>query len=528
MIKNDGKYIYYVDAQQNHQIHIVAAGTTGKEAAVINLPQDMRNAQLFLSAGKLVVIGSKSSPYISYAASMIARDQKASVLIYDVTNPSSPRLQSAYEYDGYIQESRLVDGKLVLVTSQGFTWGPVYLMRDKAMATSSSQSIKAEDFTFTAADILPKWTSMQPTTITYKNGIKKQSTAKTTTQVDCTNVLYKKPDTKGSAYPQWGQSLTSIIVFSLDKTTKAPTIKTVLGNTAQVHVTRNSLYLTSPSYVYAPMRCPINARCMMPIWSQGTYTTIHQFSLPALGYNYSTAVKGTTYSQYSMDDTNGIFRIITSDTAAATSRIATNVYTIDTQGKIQGKLENIAPGEQFYGTRFIDGYLYLVTYRQIDPLFVIDLTNNSKPTIVGQLKMPGYSVYLHPYGPKQGNVQYLIGLGYNTSVDTYGNERQGGIKLDLYKADFSQKDKAGNIAVSQVWTKTFGDQGSQTDALYNPRMFMFNSTTKELLLPLVIATSAKTQQCSIIYDNNGKELRKECYPQETSFTQFAGIKGWTV
>ena len=57
---------------------------------------------------------------------------------------------------------------------------------------------------------------------------------------------------------------------------------------------------------------------------------------------------------------------------------------------------------------------------------------------------------------------------------------------------------------------------------------MFNNTTKQLLLPIVIAAMQKTQQCNVIYDQNGKEVRKECYPQDTAVTQFAGIKGWTL
>lgn len=113
-------------------------------------------------------------------------------------------------------------------------------------------------------------------------------------------------------------------------------------------------------------------------------------------------------------------------------------------------------------------------------------------------------------------------------MDANGNERQGGVKLDLYKIDFSKKDRAGNITVTQAWTKTFGDAGSSTEAMYNPRMFVFNPNTKELLLPMVIARSEKTQQCNVIYDRNGGEVRKECYPIETYLTDFAGIKGWTL
>lgn len=189
--------------------------------------------------------------------------------------------------------------------------------------------------------------------------------------------------------------MTSIITFPLHTARANPTIKVVLSNSTQVHVSKEKLYLTAPSYITTPMRCPINARCIMPIWNQGNYTTVHQFTLPALQYNYSTAVKGTSYNQYNMDESNGMLRMVTSDWENAVNK--TNVYTIDNKGTVIGKLENIAPNEQAHGVRFMDNYLYLVTYRQIDPLFVINLSDAAKPSIVGELKMPGYSTYLHPY-----------------------------------------------------------------------------------------------------------------------------------
>lgn len=78
--------------------------------------------------------------------------------------------------------------------------------------------------------------------------------------------------------------------------------------------------------------------------------------------------------------------------------------------------------------------------------------------------------------------------------------------------------------MTQARTQTFGEQGSQTEALYNPRMFVFNNTTKELLLPIVMTRVEKTEQCNIIYGPNGQEIRKECYPQEMPITTFAGVK----
>lgn len=170
---------------------------------MIILPGDMRNIQLFVTHGKLIVLGGKTAQYNTYQTSMVARDQKASILVYDVSRPEAPRLQNAYEYDGTIQESRVADGKLILVTSQMITRGPVYMMRDKMMQNTANQSIQPDKFTFTAHDLLPTWTALNPTTITYKNGSTKMMTTKTTTPVDCTNVLYKKPDPTGANYPQW-------------------------------------------------------------------------------------------------------------------------------------------------------------------------------------------------------------------------------------------------------------------------------------------------------------------------------------
>ena len=134
---------------------------------------------------------------------MIAQDQKVLVLVYDTTNITAPKLQNAYEYDGYMQDARLIDGRLVMVTSQAFTWGPVYAARDKAMSSTTAQTIKPEEFTFVAKDVLPKRTSMRPTTIKYRNGTTRASTVKTTTQVDCTNIFYKKPDKNTSNSSMW-------------------------------------------------------------------------------------------------------------------------------------------------------------------------------------------------------------------------------------------------------------------------------------------------------------------------------------
>lgn len=134
-------------------------------------------------------------------------------------------------------------------------------------------------------------------------------------------------------------------------------------------------------------------------------------------YQYTSSVLGNPMNQYSMDeDANGNFRIVTQNYAwsSAKNQNTTEVSIISPSGKVIGKLENIALGENFQSARFIADRLYLVTFEQIDPLFVISLAEPRSPKILGELKIPGYSTYLHPYDSDR-----LIGLGYDTKVNQW-------------------------------------------------------------------------------------------------------------
>ena len=124
-----------------------------------------------------------------------------------------------------------------------------------------------------------------------------------------------------------------------------------------------------------------------------------------------------------MDEYDNHFRIATTSewydrkSGAGSSN---NIYILDNDLKIKGKIENIAPGEQIYSARFMGKRAYMVTFRTVDPLFVIDLSNPAQPTILGKLKIPGYSNYLHPY-----DENHIIGIGKDTvEMKGYGDQSQ--------------------------------------------------------------------------------------------------------
>lgn len=128
-------------------------------------------------------------------------------------------------------------------------------------------------------------------------------------------------------------------------------------------------------------------------------------------------------NQYSMDeDTAGNFRIVTQNYAWSSSgnKNTTELSVLSPTGKLIGSLRDIAPGENFQSARFIGNRLYLVTFQQIDPLFVIDITDSKSPKILGELKIPGYSTYLHPY-----DTDRLIGIGYDTHTNQWGGTQNG-------------------------------------------------------------------------------------------------------
>lgn len=226
------------------------------------------------------------------------------------------------------------------------------------------------------------------------------------------------------------------------------------------------------------------------------------------------------------EDNQGNFRILTKTWSP---NLATQLFVFDQKFKLAGSLLNIEPGEEFKSSRYIGDKLYLVTFQQIDPLFVVDVADISKPKIIGELKIPGYSTYLHPYGTLKNNVQYLIGLGYSTQENQRGGVTNDKVKIDLYKIDYNAKETAqtkcsslitkdvnpnatdlcvksdapctrdqmayescvasvdtNNIAVSAVSSYEFTGGYSYSPSLDNPRMFVWNSSKNQLLLPIVI------------------------------------------
>ena len=220
-----------------------------------------------------------------------------------------------------------------------------------------------------------------------------------------------------------------ILAMNIQNTAEEPDYETLLlGSLSSVYVSQKNIYITLP----------------------GTDTTsIHKIGIEdnKIMYLANGTVPGRVLNQFSMDESNDYFRIAT--TKGWSTSATNNVYILNQQLSIVGKLEGLARGESIYSARFMGDRCYLVTFQKVDPLFVIDLKDPQNPQVLGKLKIPGYSNYLEPYDDT-----HLIGIGKEALAAEQGDfSWYQGVKIALF--DVSNVSEPKEIAEVVI-----GDRGT--------------------------------------------------------------------
>ncbi|MEI6587430.1 MAG: beta-propeller domain-containing protein [Candidatus Moraniibacteriota bacterium] len=234
-------------------------------------------------------------------------------------------------------------------------------------------------------------------------------------------------------------------------------------------------------------------------------TVIHKIAIDKNKIEYKNfgEVTGAVLNQFSMDeDGNGNFRIATTKSqifsplyfssnfggeemakiasstnlpeGSSQNQSYSNLYVLDANLRVIGSVENLAKGERIYSARFMQNRAYLVTYKQTDPLFVIDLKDARNPRVLGELKVPGFSSYLHPYDDTT-----LIGLGKETEENGAGSVTTKGLKLSLF--DVSDVSSPREIDKYEL-----GSAGSDSLALFDHKAFLFSREKNLLVIPVTL------------------------------------------
>ena len=363
----------------------------------------------------------------------------------------APRIMSSYRIDGLLVDARQVgQSARVVVRSAPRLEFPMPMGEDKRTDPQRVAANRKVIQKSTVEDWLPRYESVSGGSV--DKGL-----------VGCENL--SRPATYS------GTSMLTVLSFDLagaDLGDGLPT--TIVADGDTVYSNGPSLYVAS------------DQRWRMSSWDFGRggarpvdqSTEIYRFDTSAPGrprFLASGSVPGWLVNQYAMSEWDGHLRIATTTGAWGNEDASSSaVYVLRTRDDAlvqTGKLTGLGKGERIYAVRFAGTIGYVVTFRQVDPLYTVDLSDPSAPRAVGELKISGYSAYLHPAEPGR-----LIGIGQEAS----DQGRVQGTQVSLF--DVSDLSKPGRLAQHHV------KQG-HSEAEFDPHAFLYWPADRLLVVPLV-------------------------------------------
>jgi uncharacterized secreted protein with C-terminal beta-propeller domain len=454
-VADDG-YIYQI---HNNQIRVIKGFPIVElsETATIKFAdENFYPTGIYVQNGKLVVLGStwkmlntpQVQPVVSSKMAMpiggiwwggyIPQTSQTRAFIFDMSDHANPKSVRDVAIDGDYLDSRRIGDVLYFVAR---TYPRYYMMGSNVRNA-----------------FLMKTTEMLPTIIDTKKG-------KTATRTMSVTDLSYLPDFVEPDY---------VVVASLNlqNPDKALTTKAYLGAGELVYSSLNNLYLSASKYNFDNSTADAIPQDIVS-------TQIYKFNIDKGAVNFAAVgqVPGTALNRFSMDEHGDYFRIATTtqNWANGTNTSTNALFVLDKTMQTVGELENLAKGERIYSTRFMGNRCYIVTFKQVDPLFAIDLSVPEKPFVAGELKIPGYSEYLHPY-----DENHLIGFGHDATTYNYGYGDVS-IPLGLKMALFDVSDMN---SPKELYSVKIGDKGTNTPLTYDAKALYWDAEKKLFGFPV--------------------------------------------
>jgi inhibitor of cysteine peptidase len=505
IVKNDGKYIYAVSGSQVFIIDAYPA----EGARLLSTINSTGVTNIFVNGDRLVVFGNNYSypeePVMEKVGIAMPGYYPYSQLtyasVYDISDRSSPVPVNGFSIEGYYSDARMIGDYVYLITSKGVSYGDGPVPLPVVYAESGSRPA-----------------------------------------CGCADLYYFD-------VPDYSYQFVTIASLNLADDSAGPDTKVIMsGYTSTVFVSQENIYLSyikriswreQNRRVYEAVKAALPAQLRAQIELAGgqedmekmgeiiqdyyntlsegekaafmedvqdavqaayaemqkdTQRTVIQkigISSGSMEYAGSGEVPGRLLNQFSMDEHNGYLRAATTVDATwnwrggQSSPSVNNVYVLDSGMAVVGKLEDLAPGESIYSARFMGDRAYLVTFKRVDPLFVIGLSDPANPALLGKLKIPGYSDYLHPY-----DEDHLIGIGkeVDPSIDADKvHEDEAvyytailGVKLSLF-------DVTDVSAPKEIAKYVIGDRGTESLATSDHKAFLFDREKGLLVIPILLA-----------------------------------------
>ena len=370
-VKTDGTHMYILSGSRVEIVNIASEEMT--EVSAVTVDPDSYIRELYVEDNRLAVFYTQSRYTQGDGIDVSAREYTCTD-VYDISDPSAPVKLNTLSQSGVYNTMRVKDGYAYVLSS---------FYPDTASPRSD------------AGAYVP---SVQGSTLEADR-------------------IFMPEQEMGSEY-------TVITAFSLADPQEQTDSRAVFGSAGLCYVSGENIYVTESCYDTDD--------------SDVTRTAIRKVAYHdgLLEGAAQTKIDGLLNDSFSIDEYNGYLRLVTTissengvmpisrESSPAEPDTSNALYVLDGELQLVGEIGDLAPGETVYSARFMGDTGYFVTFRQVDPLFSADLSDPASPQIIGELKIPGFSEYLHPYGEGR-----LLGIGMD--VDEEGVTTEG-VKLSMF------------------------------------------------------------------------------------------------
>ncbi len=394
--KTDGKYIYIL---RNGYLTIVDSETLRELSTIETEGREYSNiSQIYICGDKLTAVCSIDKWYRAYILSGEkdydgAYGEETTAVIYDISDRTAPKREKTFTQSGNLVSTRMIGSKLYIVTAERVWNGE--MDKDKPETYIPTVGIDGAKNLIACEDIC--------------------------------------------IFPEVDSAVFNIITgIDVESAEQYSSVKAALGGYGTVYADSDSLVLALSQNKSEETEGKENGKNYVKTESRyETAILLYELSDGSVTEKASGVIPGSLLNQFSIDEYNGYYRFVTTDNRWSQtiytdgldkyeydSSESNGLYVLNGSLELVGKVDDLAKDENVKSVRFDGDVAYFVTFRQTDPLFTVDLSNPESPKIMSELKIPGFSSYLHKFGEGR-----LLGLGFDADEETGWTQ---GLKLSMF------------------------------------------------------------------------------------------------
>ncbi len=449
-VKTDGERLIIM---RNNAVEVFdVTGDRPELERTISLGDEAWGSEMFLVGDKVLLLSQSwaAGPFLADDLAITRPDGSPTSKIIEV-DLNTGNIEATIEIEGNYLSAREVDGSIRIVTSSGLG----------SFAFLYPSNPGAEDAAIAANRRLIEESTIEQWIPTFRQTLDGRAVAEG--QVfDCKDMYLPNEFA--------GFGALSVLTVDIDDGLRINDSLGVLSDGQTVYASTDRLTVASNRYP------EWNWETGDIVESDDTYTTsLHSFDITDVGrteYVASGSVRGSLLSQYSLSEYDGMLRVATTEGSTwGRSESSQSMITVlaERDGSLVtvGLVDGLGKGEQIFAVRFMGDTAYVVTFRQTDPLYTVDLSDPSSPRVMGELKIPGFSTYLHPVGDGQ-----LLGVGQDATDE--------GITTGAQVSLFDVRDLTNPARSDQI---TFGDN-SYSAVEWDPKAFLFWPDSDLAVIPV--------------------------------------------